>query len=172
MILIIWLVVALVCAFIGAGMARTRNRNTAVWGILCFLFGLVGIILLALVGQGSPGAAAPQVVHQKGPDMARWKTLTELDPDIASAATSARAAGLQYEQALAEKYLILNDKQYLASALAKVLEQAEQDRLAPPTGTVGSAKYKRNADGTYMVTSGRHVGRTFATFDDMKAALS
>ncbi len=37
-------------AWLCAEMAKTRNRNTTVWAILGFLFGLFAVIVLALIG--------------------------------------------------------------------------------------------------------------------------
>jgi F0F1-type ATP synthase assembly protein I len=32
-------------------MAKTRNRDTTVWAVLGFLFGLISVIVLALLGK-------------------------------------------------------------------------------------------------------------------------
>jgi len=48
--LIIILIVGALFAWLCAEMAKTRNRNTTVWAILGFLFGLFAVIVLALVG--------------------------------------------------------------------------------------------------------------------------
>ena len=37
-------------AWLCAEMAETRNRDTTVWAILGFLFGLFAVIVLALIG--------------------------------------------------------------------------------------------------------------------------
>jgi hypothetical protein len=57
-------------------------------------------------------------------DLQRWKKLVELDPDIAAAAAIAREKGIGCEMMLAEKYLTLNDKSYLQSALEKALAES------------------------------------------------
>lgn len=49
--LIITLVVVGLFAWLGAEMAKTRNRNTTGWAIACGLFGLFGVIVLALIGK-------------------------------------------------------------------------------------------------------------------------
>ncbi len=37
-------------AWLCSEMAKTRNRDTTVWAILGFLFGLFAVIVLALIG--------------------------------------------------------------------------------------------------------------------------
>lgn len=49
--LLIILIVGALFAWLCAEMAKTRNRNTTVWAILGFLFGLFAVIVLALVGK-------------------------------------------------------------------------------------------------------------------------
>jgi hypothetical protein len=49
--LLIILIVGGLFAWLGVEMAKTRNRNTTTWGILCFLFGLFAVIVLALIGK-------------------------------------------------------------------------------------------------------------------------
>ena len=49
--LIITLIVIGLFAWLGAEMAKTRNRNTTVWAIVCALTGILGVIILALVGK-------------------------------------------------------------------------------------------------------------------------
>lgn len=63
-------------------------------------------------------------------DLERWKTLVEFDLDIAAAAAIAREKGIGCEMKLAEKYLTLDDKSYLQSALEKAL--AESAKKAEP----------------------------------------
>jgi hypothetical protein len=48
--LIIVLIVAGLMAWLGVEMAKTRNRDTKTWGILCFMFGLFAVLVLALIG--------------------------------------------------------------------------------------------------------------------------
>lgn len=47
LILIVWTI----CAAIGASMATKRNRNEVLWGGICFLTGVFGIAVLALMGN-------------------------------------------------------------------------------------------------------------------------
>ena len=48
--LLIILIVGALFSWLCAEMAKTRNRNTTVWAILGFLFGLFAVIILALIG--------------------------------------------------------------------------------------------------------------------------
>lgn len=49
--LVISLIVIGLFAWLGAEMAKTRNRNTTVWAIVCALTGIFGVIVLALIGK-------------------------------------------------------------------------------------------------------------------------
>jgi len=49
--LLVTLVIIGLFAWLGAEMAKTRNRNTTTWAIACGLFGILGVIVLALVGK-------------------------------------------------------------------------------------------------------------------------
>ena len=49
--ILVTLVIIGLFAWLGAEMAKTRNRNTTVWAIACALFGIFGVIVLALVGK-------------------------------------------------------------------------------------------------------------------------
>lgn len=46
---VVAIVVALLFSLWGTNMAEHRGRNKTVWGIVCFLTGLLGIIVLAFV---------------------------------------------------------------------------------------------------------------------------
>lgn len=49
--LIVLLMISGLFAWLCVGMAKTRNRDTTTWGILGFLFGLLAVIVLALLGK-------------------------------------------------------------------------------------------------------------------------
>lgn len=49
--LMITLIVIALFAWLGAEMAKTRNRSTTTWAIVCGLFGIFGVIILALIGK-------------------------------------------------------------------------------------------------------------------------
>lgn len=109
--------------------------------------------------SGAPGAyvAATPLAAQREPlsnaDLSKWASLVELDTEIGEAAARARALGPGYEQLLAEKYLPLNDKLYLAAALNKVTEQATADAKA--------YEEKKNVDPKAIIQSGTYNGREF-----------
>jgi Short C-terminal domain len=41
----------LIWAAVGANMAKKRGRSETVWGVVCFVIGLVGVIVLAIAGK-------------------------------------------------------------------------------------------------------------------------
>jgi len=126
--MIFFIIIGLIFGGIGAAWANSKHLNPLLWGIVCFFTGFIGLIILAF----QKADADPETVLIAGPEVGRWKALVEVDPEIGAAAASARAAGAQYEQLLAEKYLALNDKQYLPALLAKVLEEAKQGESGQP----------------------------------------
>lgn len=186
-----------------AGLFFLATGVGAIIGIPMFAGGLMmGIAGLGSIGKTAvkTGMAAGQIVQNmqaggaapppyapspyapakngSGLDLRRWNTLVELDPEIAAAAEQVRAAGPGYEMQLAEKYLAVNDKQYLAAAVTKVLEQArlneerrQHDEQIPERGTIGGSEYQRKAGGFFLIVKGKDAGRTFVTYDDMRKAL-
>lgn len=50
---ILFFVVAIMFGVVGASMAKSRNRDGAVWFIICFLFPLIGLLALAVGGEKS-----------------------------------------------------------------------------------------------------------------------
>ncbi|MGZ8706049.1 MAG: DUF2510 domain-containing protein [Gaiellaceae bacterium] len=50
-VFVVLLLIGLIWAAIGARMANSRGRNPTVWGIVCFLFALFGVIALAVAGK-------------------------------------------------------------------------------------------------------------------------
>lgn len=49
--LLIALIIIGLFAWLGSEMAKSRNRSQVTWGILCALFGIFGVIVLALIGK-------------------------------------------------------------------------------------------------------------------------
>jgi hypothetical protein len=49
----IFITLAVVALFtwLGYGMAEKRNRNSTLWAVLSFFFGIFAIIVLAIMGQ-------------------------------------------------------------------------------------------------------------------------
>lgn len=58
MVVIVWFVVALVFAFISAGMANSRGRSGGLWGILGFFFGIFTVLILAIIGNDTSSRAS------------------------------------------------------------------------------------------------------------------
>ncbi len=49
---IIGLIVAIICAYLGYRIAAGKGRSTTLWPILCFIFPLIGLIVLLLIPPG------------------------------------------------------------------------------------------------------------------------
>ncbi len=105
----------------------------------------------------------------------RWQTLIEVDAEIRQAAAAARERGQVYEARLAEKYLTLNDKQYLSKILENVLSEADKNSLGGQTndrGEFNGIPYRFRSDGSYVITKGKLVGTVFRSREDMENSLS
>lgn len=63
-------------------------------------------------------------------DVKKWQALKEVDSDIAAATERVSKFAARYEDELAEKYLILNDKAYLEALITKVEEKAQEEAEA------------------------------------------
>lgn len=110
---------------IGAGMARRRHRDAALWALICFFLPLVGILMLAIAGDAHDERGEASAGRKNSNEKwIRWQALIDVDPDIRAAASRVRAFGSHYEEQLAEKYLALNDKKFLPTLVAKTLEDA------------------------------------------------
>lgn len=192
MIFLIWIIVGSICGFLGGSIASSKGRSFAGWFAICFLTGLIGLLIVALISTENKPAAAPLLTENTNSgntDIKRWTTLVELDPEIAEAAATARQHGGKTEAFLAEKYLTLNDKQYLNAALQKAIEantawneknQSEETSLSKildvqmdhNSGSLhtkaGRSDFKRVASG-YSVIDGPGTGQKFPNFDAMLA---
>lgn len=130
-ILIVYIVVGVIFAVIGAKMARSRQRDPAIWAVICFLFPLIGVLALALAGSASGASVGGDMSADLGK---KWSVLVELDPEIRAAAERVRAKGMRYEALLAQKYMAINDKAYLKAAEDAVHKQAEEDEVNSRAG--------------------------------------
>jgi hypothetical protein len=144
---ILYLIAGVVFAAIGGEMAKARNRDAAVWALLCFATGLLGIIVLAIVGDASPEASGshsspsnnqfgyvPRDKPTKSYDEKKWSALKEFDQDIAQAAEQVAKFGSQAEDRLATAYLAIGDKSLLNAMVGKLVAEegaavAERERL-------------------------------------------
>lgn len=75
------------------------------------------------VGARAP-AAAPQD-DQVVPNAKKWHALVEVDPEIAAQAKRVAAFGQPYADELAQKYLAIGDKAYLAQIADAIVTRAE-----------------------------------------------
>lgn len=100
-------------------------------------------------------------------DVQKWKALKEVDPDIAKIANFIREKhGDRYENMFAEKYLALNDKQYLRQCAETVVAAAKEEASKPTEGTIGKSDFVKR-DGTYVITRGIGAGKSFNTYDEL-----
>lgn len=60
-------------------------------------------------------------------DRAKWNALVEYDPDIARIAAVLKPYGAKYTDQFASAYLAINDKNYLAVIVQKIIATAKQD---------------------------------------------
>lgn len=227
-------------AVIGAGMARRRHRDAALWGLICFFLPLLGIVILLIAGFAhgeGRGEGGSGYRNTNGNMWIRWQALIDVDPDNRAAAGRVRSFGPQYEEQLAEKYLALNDKSALPALVARTLESAGYVEPRPPAqvsarpidapqppsqhmermqapavspepdrrvarlrpepsanrpaarpsktalaaqrvtsskqvqGKIRNSVYQQNPDGTYTVVKGKHAGRSFKSFDEMRRTM-
>lgn len=144
-LLIIYAILAVIFAVIGAEMAKSRNRDAAAWALICALVPLIGIIALAVAGkaQAAPDYSPPlrqlpsqpkpanaiRVANAKAYDEKRWRALLDVDDDLSEAAKQIEAHGRAYVDEFAEKYLALGENIYLEALKSKILCRAEQDKI-------------------------------------------
>lgn len=72
-VVVIYLIIAVVFALICKSMAAKRNLNPALWAVLGFFFGLIPVIILAVIGtqntqpqqQASSGSSLDELAKLK-----------------------------------------------------------------------------------------------------------
>ena len=62
MFIILLFIFEIVFAFICASMARHRNREPVLWGVLGFFFGIFAVLVLAAIGRNNDGMAQAAVI--------------------------------------------------------------------------------------------------------------
>ena len=60
-------------------------------------------------------------------DRRKWEALAKYDQDISAAVEKVRPLGSKWEDELAETYFQLQNKAYLGSIVAKILEEAQKN---------------------------------------------
>lgn len=131
--------VAIVCGVVGASMAKSRGKDSALWFLICAFFPIIGILALAVSGEDPPtrssqgltqASASPvQTVRSEtkitAVDTAAWKALREYDADIASAVAAIGVYGRDAEERLATAYLAVSDKNLLPAIISKISQDFE-----------------------------------------------
>lgn len=92
----------------------------------------VGVILGCVASYARITMAAAGAAHGSAPplpqvndDARKWQALVELDPEIAAQAKRVAAFGQPYLNELAQKYLAIGDKAYLAQIADAIVTRAE-----------------------------------------------
>ncbi len=162
-------------------MAGAKGKDQVAWFFICALTGIIGIIILAFQPPDTASSPMQRAVLRSGEREARkrWAALVELDPDIAAAAEKARSYGPACEELLADKYLTLNDKAYLAAALAKAISASQvrteamrvkvdkrDDDSGEISGPLGLSRYSRTQE-WFVIVEGPFTGNSFRTHDEM-----
>ena len=79
MVFVVWFVFALLFAFLTAGMAKRRNRDGAVWGILGFLFGVFAMLFLLVLGNAqAPVSGSVQYAAAAIPAFSKFEEIEKL----------------------------------------------------------------------------------------------
>jgi hypothetical protein len=92
---------------------------------------LVAGLVVASSAGAEPSATASSSARY---DVAKWKALTELDPEIAAAVAEVEPYGSLAVTELATKYLAVNDKQYLAAIVKQITDKYRAQREAQTDG--------------------------------------
>ena len=120
--MIFLVLVAVVAGLIGMGIADSKGLNKGLWFVVCALFP-IAILFVAFAKSEKPSVAAAEA---KGYDVSKWKTLVEVDSEIANASKQILEYGQQAEDELAEKYLNLMDKNYLPTLLSNLISKYKE----------------------------------------------
>jgi hypothetical protein len=103
-------------------------------------------------------------------DEAKWNALVEFDPDIAAAVERLRPLGGKYVDELAEKFLALNDKQYLDTIVRRIVEQYEVLSESEHLADLGEADLGKNVDYIFATPFGYLMGMKDGTVIALRGA--
>ncbi|BCH63299.1 hypothetical protein RvVAT039_05150 [Agrobacterium vitis] len=143
MLFVFLCIVQIAFIFLGAAMAKERGRDPALWGVICGLTSLLGVIALLASGNQKTTVgisknaivpnAAPSLITDQKPvkkyDTAKWNVLVEVDSDIQQAVDVLQPFGTEYVDEFAEKYMQLSDKNYISALVEKISMKAEKNRV-------------------------------------------
>jgi hypothetical protein len=180
--------VALILGLIGAFWAQSKNLNPFLWGVLCTLLPVLGLLILAFRKAQQPleqkiataiksSRATPQTDQRF--DQQKWNALVQYDPDIKRAYDYVVPLGPTYVQRLATDYFALNDKAYLPQIVNKLVAEYNADLTDDRVvnigdsrpfseGVLGDVKWAYFEDGSYV---GERAGlrKKFRSFEDLQA---
>jgi hypothetical protein len=125
-----------VCAF--TGFAHPLAYQPVVFWLSAIV--LVAGLVVANSAGSQPSAGASSGTSA-GYDVEKWKALVELDPEIGAAVAQVEPYGKVAVAELANKYLTLNDKHYLAAIVKQVTDRYSA-QLAAQTDGEETYEYK------------------------------
>lgn len=141
------LFIALVLGYLGSQMAKKRGRDPVGWFILCFFFPLIGLVILAAVGDALKPQERPQYRERDdGPrylpeasapaqkpafDKAKWDALAEFDPDVRAAVEKLGPYGSAAVKRFSVAYMALQDKAMIGSIVERIIEQSGRPASSP-----------------------------------------
>lgn len=176
-LVLVWIILALIyLAFAAIVGAIIDGKRGALWG--CFL-GPIGWIIAAIgklehrdrskvlktsVLRDHVASAEKAVTDAQGYNVKKWGLLKEVDPEIKAASDLVVAVDPSLDAVLAEKYLVLSEKQYLQPLVENLLAQVPEKKKEPESidhdpssgvfETSGPFKFRILSDQSVTVFSG------------------
>lgn len=126
----IFLIIALAAAVIGALVAQSKGKSVVLWAVLCGLFPIALLVLAFMSNENdeAPTAALPEkTAAVDEPFWEKWQVLKSVDNDIREVGETLSRHGLKYEKRLAQEFFLLNDKSYLGPLRDKIMIDVEKD---------------------------------------------
>ena len=65
---VVGLIIALICAYLGHRIAVSKGRGPVLWAIICFIFPLIGLIIILLLPPKTAAASYSRAVSVRRTD--------------------------------------------------------------------------------------------------------
>lgn len=101
---------------------------SGVLGVGEYILGERGTVTTAASSRNESQLSKPDQLQAARYDRQRWRLLKEIDSDIAFAAHEVSNLSAGYEDALAEKYILLGDKKYLTPIVESIKKYHKQQQ--------------------------------------------